>query len=284
VARIDLHLHSSASDGEYPPRDVVRRTHAALLDVIALTDHDTLAGVGPARAEAALLGIQVIAGCEFSVAAPWGEMHLLAYFLPLEHAELEGFLDGQRARRMARGETIVRRLQALGVALMDADVRVAAGKGAVGRPHVARALLARRLVANVQEAFDRYLGLGRPAYVAKDLPQLAEVVALVRGVGGVTSAAHLKERGDPQSLERLQAAGVDAVEVVHPAHDTRARRRLEEHARRAGLLLTGGSDWHGESRVDEGRGELGTVTVPEAWLEAVTERHATRMAYLEVTR
>jgi 3',5'-nucleoside bisphosphate phosphatase len=284
VARIDLHVHSSASDGEHAPEDVVRRACAAGLDVIALADHDTLAGVEAARAAAAGTGPQVVAACEFSVAAPWGEMHLLAYLLPLGHPELEAFLDGQRTRRVARGETIVRRLQALGIALTDADVRAAAGAGAIGRPHVAKALIARRFVTNVHEAFDRYLGMGRPAYVAKDLPQLTSVVELVRGTGGVTSAAHLKERGDPQSLAQLKAAGVDAVEVVHPAHDARTRRRLEEHARRAELLLTGGSDWHGESRVDESRGELGTVTVPDAWLEAIAALHTTRMAHLEVTR
>jgi 3',5'-nucleoside bisphosphate phosphatase len=284
VAHIDLHVHSSASDGEHPPEDVVRRAHAVGLDVIALADHDTLAGVPAARAAATDAGMRVIGACEFSVAAPWGEMHLLAYFLPLDHAELDTFLAGQRARRVERGETIVRRLQAMGVGLTEADVRAAAGEGALGRPHVAKALIARRFVASVHEAFDRYLGMGRPAYVPKQLPQLAEVVELVRGVGGVTSAAHLKERGDPQSVAQLGAAGVDAIEVVHPAHDARARRRLEQNARRAGLLLTGGSDWHGESRVDESRGELGTVTVPDAWLEAVVALHTTRTARLEVTR
>lgn len=284
MARIDLHVHSTASDGEHAPEDVVRRSRAAGLDVIALADHDTLAGMAAARATAAGAGLQVIAACEFSVAAPWGEMHLLAYFLPLDDAGLEAFLGEQRARRVARGKTIVQRLQALGVDLTDADVRAAAGEGAVGRPHVARALIARRFVADVHEAFDRYLGVGRPAYVPKDLPSVTTVVEVVRGVGGVSSAAHLKERGDPQSLARLKAAGVDAVEVVHPAHDARARRRLEQNARGTGLLPTGGSDWHGESRVDASRGELGSETVPQAWLEAITALHTTRTARLEVTR
>ena len=262
----------------------MRRARAAGLDVIALADHDTLAGVPAARAAAADAGMRVIAASEFSGAAPWGGVHLLAYFLPLDPAELDVFLAGQRALRVARGETIVRRLQALGVALTEADVRAAAGEGAVGRPHVAKALIARRFVSNVHEAFDRYLGMGRPAYVPKQLPQLAEVVELVRAVGGVSSAAHLKDRGDPQSVAQLKAGGVDAIEVVHPAHDARARRRLEENARRAGLLLTGGSDWHGESRVDEARGELGTVTVPDGGLEAIAALHTTRIAGLEVTR
>jgi predicted metal-dependent phosphoesterase TrpH len=282
VARIDLHVHSSASDGEHAPAEVARRAAAAGLDVIALTDHDTLAGVEPARV-AGEVGLRVIAGCEFSVAAPWGEMHLLAYFLPLQDAALHAFLREQRACRRARGETIVRKLQRLGVGLTDADVRSAAGEGAVGRPHVARALINRRFVSNVTEAFDRYLGLGRPAYVAKTLPPLGAVVDLVRATGGVSAAAHLKERADRQSLVALKAAGVDAVEVVHPAHDARARRRVEEGAREVGMLLTGGSDWHGASRVDESRGELGVLTVPEAWLEAIETLHDTRIMHREVT-
>lgn len=281
---VDLHLHSTASDGDSAPAEVVRRARAAGLECVALTDHDTLAGVAGAREAGVLVGVTVIAGCEFSVEATWGEMHLLGYYLPLGQPQLEGFLEQQRASRAARGEEMVRRLEVLGVAVTDADVRAAAGSGAVGRPHVAKALVGRRLVRNVQEAFDRYLATGRPAYVPKRLPRLATVVELVRSVGGVTSAAHLRERADPQGLEGLKREGVDAVEVVHPSHDARDRRRIERNARRAGLLLTGGSDWHGESRVDQTRGELGTETIPEEWAEAIRAVHQARAAGREVAR
>ncbi len=281
---IDLHLHSTASDGDVAPADLARRTRAAGLECVALTDHDTLAGVVAARDAGAEVGVTVIAGCEFSVAASWGEMHLLGYYLPVGQPELEGFLEQQRASRVARGEEMVRRLEGLGVPVTDADVRAAAGGGAVGRPHVAKALVGRRLVRDVQDAFDRYLATGRPAYVPKRLPPLAEVVELVRSVGGVTSAAHLRERADPQGLEGLKREGVDAVEVVHPAHDARVRRRIERNARSAGLLLTGGSDWHGESRVDQSRGELGTETIPVEWAEAIRAVHQARAAGTEVAR
>ncbi len=275
---VDLHLHSTASDGDTAPGDVARRAGASGLERVALTDHDTLAGVAAAREAGAAAGVTVIAGCEFSVAAPWGEMHLLGLYLPVGHADLEGFLEQQRVGRAARGEEIVRRLEVLGVPVTDADVRAAAGAGAVGRPHVAKALVGRRLVRNVQEAFDRYLATGRPAYVPKRLPPLAVVVELVRSVAGVTSAAHLRERADPQGLEQLKRVGVDAVEVVHPAHDAQDRRRIERNARRAGLLLTGGSDWHGESRVDPSRGELGTETIPVEWADAIRAVHEARAA------
>lgn len=255
---------------------------AAGLTQVALTDHDTLAGVPVARAAAGPKGVTVIAGCEFSVAASWGEMHLLGYYLPEGQSDLEDFLEGQRAARHARGEAIVRRLDQLGVPVTHDDVLAAAGKGAVGRPHVAKALVERRLVRTVQEAFDRYLGTGRPAYVAKNLPPVAQVVELVRSVGGVTSAAHLRERADPQSLEQLKRVGLDAVEVVHPSHNAQDRRRIERNARHAGLLLTGGSDWHGASRMDQDRGGLGAHTIPEEWAEAIRAAHEARAAGTEV--
>lgn len=279
---VDLHLHSTASDGDCAAAQVVRRARAAGLDLIALTDHDTLAGVAEAQQAGADAGVTVIAGCEFSVAAGWGEMHLLAYFLPVGHWELDVFLERQRAGRVARGTEIVRRLEALGVGVTEADVRAAAGAGAVGRPHVARALVERRAVRNVQEAFDRFLATGRPAYVAKQLPPLRTVVELVRSAGGVTSAAHLHERADPQSLAGLKQDGVDAVEVVHPGHDARARRRIEANARQAGMLLTGGSDWHGDAGVDESRGELGACTIPVEWVNAIRAVHQARAAGTEV--
>jgi predicted metal-dependent phosphoesterase TrpH len=279
---IDLHLHSTASDGDTPPADLVRLARAAGLEIIALTDHDTLAGVRAARATAGREGVTVIAGCEFSVAAPWGEMHLLGYYLPEGQSDLDGFLERQRAGRAARGEEIVRRLGGLGVPVTQADVRAAAGAGAVGRPHVAKAMVERRLVRTVQEAFDRYLATGRPAYVPKALPPVAAVVELVRSVGGVTSAAHLGERADPRSLEQLKRVGLDAVEVVHPAHNAQDRRRIERNARQMGLLPTGGSDWHGDSRTDRDRGGLGVDTVPMEWAEGIRAVHEARAASTEV--
>lgn len=281
---VDLHLHSQASDGECAPEDIPRRARAAELGVIALTDHDTLAGVAAACRAGEEAGVTVIAGCEFSVAADWGEMHLLAYYLPAQHADLDDFLMRQRTERVARGQAMVRRLQALGMEVTDQDVTVAAGTGAVGRPHVARAMVALSLVRDVQDAFDRYLAIGRPAYVPKRLPPLATVAELVRSAGGVTSAAHLHERADPQSLERLKRVGVDAVEAVHPAHDDRTRRRIEQFAARAGLLVSGGSDWHGASRVDQRRAQLGVVTIPGAWEEALRAVHEARAVGAGVVR
>lgn len=266
---VDLHLHSSASDGAFPPATVVRRAAAAGLAAVALTDHDTLAGVPAAIAAGEQLGVRVLSGCEFSVAAPWGEMHVLGYFLPPGSVALERFLADCRADRERRGRAMVERLHRVGIALGEEDVLAEAEGGAIGRPHVARALVRRGHVSTVGEAFDRYLGRGRPAFVDKTLPTFAAVAALVHQVGGIVSAAHLKERGTRTLLQNLRSQGLDAVETRHPSHDPDQRARLTDLALELGLLRTGGSDWHGESIGDEDHGTIGSEHVPIAWLERI---------------
>lgn len=246
---------------------MVARAAAAGLGAIALTDHDTLDGVPEATAAGERLGVRVVAGCEFSVAAPWGEMHLLGYFLPSDSAPLGDLLRTSRADRERRGLEIAARLRGLGVPLEDADVLREAGGGAVGRPHVARALWRRGFVASEQDAFDRYLGWGRPANVPKRLPTLAEVARVVHEAGGVVSAAHLKERGSRALLAQLRGQGLDAVETHHPTHIPEVRARLTEHARVLGLCQTGGSDWHGDVPDLTPGGQLGGQGIPAAWLD-----------------
>jgi predicted metal-dependent phosphoesterase TrpH len=264
---VDLHVHSAASDGAFPPSTVVRRAAAAGITVLALTDHDTLAGVPAAIEAGEQFGLRVVSGCEFSVAAPWGEMHVLGYFLPPGSAALERFLADCRSDRERRGRAMVERLRGVGVPLGEQDVLAEAEGGAIGRPHVARALVRRGHVATVSEAFARYLARGRPAFVDKTLPTFAAVAALVHQVGGIVSAAHLKERGTRSLLQQLRAQGLDAVETRHPSHDPDQRARLTDLALDLGLLRTGGSDWHGESIGDESHGTIGSERVPLEWLE-----------------
>ncbi len=266
---IDLHVHSTASDGELSPEAVVGRAAAARVAAMALTDHDTLAGVPAAIAAGERAGIRVIGGCEFSVAAPWGEMHVLGYFLPPGAALLEEFLVRCRADRERRGRAMVERLHRLGIGVSDADVLAEAEGGAVGRPHVARALVRHGHVGSVGEAFDRYLGRGRPAFVEKSLPTFAEVAELVHRVGGVVSAAHLKDRGTRSLLVHFKQIGLDAVETRHPSHDPDVRARLTEFALDLGLCRTGGSDWHGDPVGDEALSAIGSQNVPLAWLETL---------------
>jgi 3',5'-nucleoside bisphosphate phosphatase len=248
---------------------VVRRAAAAGVTAMALTDHDTVAGVPAAIAAGEQVGIRVIGGCEFSVAAPWGEMHVLGYFLPSGNALLEEFLVRCRADRERRGRAMVERLHRLGIGVSDADVLAEAEGGAVGRPHVARALVRRGDVGSVGEAFDRYLGRGRPAFVEKSLPTFTQVAELVHRVGGVVSAAHLTDRGTRSLLVHFKQMGLDAVETRHPSHDPDVRARLTEFALDLRLHRTGGSDWHGDPVGDEAQIAIGSQNVPLAWLEAL---------------
>jgi len=272
TARVDLHCHSTASDGEYPPADVARRAQAAGLAAIALTDHDTTGGVPEATRAGEALGLRVVSGCEFSVKAPWGELHLLGYFLPPGHARLEEFLAGTRAARHRRAEQIVGHLRRLGVMIELADIVRVADGGAVGRPHVARVLVQRGVSVDMNDAFARYLGRGRPAYVEKPLPTLQQVTELVHAVGGVAVAAHLGDHGTEGQIRQFQEQGLDGLEVRHPSHSPGIERRLTGIAQRLGLAISGGSDWHGDMEVGDSHAPLGGMEVPLEWLEKLEER------------
>jgi 3',5'-nucleoside bisphosphate phosphatase len=253
---------------------VVERASAAGLDAISLTDHDTVAGLSAAVAAGEQLGVRVVSGCEFSTSAPWGEMHVLGYFLPTDSAPLEVFLERCRADRMRRARAMVDRLQGMGVALDFDDVLRQARGGAVGRPHVARAIVRGGGALGMSEAFDRYIGRGRPAFVEKVLPTFVEVADLVHSVRGLVSVAHLKDRGTRSFIERLKGQGLDAVETRHPSHDPDARARLTDICLRLGLLRTGGSDWHGDPEPGETHGGLGSQEVPMEWLERLDRLRA----------
>jgi predicted metal-dependent phosphoesterase TrpH len=280
---IDLHTHSTASDGELAPAGVVRHAADCGIETIALTDHDTLDGVEEATSAGAVLGIRVVSGCEFSVAAPWGEMHMLGYFLPTENEELAEFLEGQRDMRLARARKIVDRLRRLGQNVTLDDVLAESIHGAVGRPHVARALTRRGGVGSVNEAFLKYLRSGRPAFVPKNLPSVEEVTGIIRRLGGVSSAAHLASRASSSALLDLRGRGLDAVEARHPSHDEVTTRRIEKWADAAGLLKTGGTDWHGPTEEPD-RAPLGGIVVPEQWLQDVESLHRERTSTTEESR
>ncbi len=271
VETIDLHVHSTASDGSLAPEAVVKRALAAGLSAIALTDHDTLGGIPEALAAGERFGVRVIGGCEFSAAAPWGEMHVLGYFLPSDSATLDAFLVDCRADRVRRAQAMVERLQRLGVGLSFEHVLDESGGGAVGRPHVARAIVRQGSAIDLGDAFDRFLGRGRPAFVEKTLPAFRAVAELVHQAGGLVSVAHLKERGTRAFIERLKGEGLDAVETRHPSHDPDLRARLTDIALKLGLLRTGGSDWHGDPEPGVTHGTIGSQAVPREWLDRLDE-------------
>ena len=223
-------------------------------------------------AEGGRQGLRVVTGCEFSVAAPWCEMHVLGYFLPVDRPELEDFLAECRAMRVRRAEEMVSRLQAAGQSVSMGDVLAQAGSGAVGRPHVARALLRTGGVRGMDEAFQRFIGRGRVAYVPKVLPSFGEVCQLVHRAGGLVSTAHLRDRGTRSSLKAFKAQGLDGVETRHPGHDPDTRARLTDLALELDLLRTGGSDWHGDGLAGETHGPMGSQDVPGEWLAEMEKR------------
>ena len=269
---VDLHLHSTASDGEVPPAAVVERAAAAQVGAIALTDHDTVQGLPEAIEAGARLDVRVITGCEFSVAAPWGELHVLGYFLPVDSPDVEAFLMARREDRHRRAKAMVAKLVGLGVPIhMEAVLSIADG-AALGRPHVARALVEQGAATDIGEAFDRYLGWGRPAFESKELATLRQLADLVHGCGGVLSAAHLKDRGSRTNLKRLKAYGLDAVEVRHPRHSPEIRDRILRHAESLDLIPTGGSDWHGDTITGGSHTTIGSQHVPAEWLARLEAR------------
>ncbi len=273
---IDLHCHSTASDGLLAPAAVVQAAAAIGLTAIALTDHDTTAGIAEARAAGERLGVHVVGGCEFSVAAPWGEMHLLGYFLEPGDPAIETFLAEARANRIARARAMLQKLHGQGILVpwtMLADV---AEHGTVGRPHIARALHELGHVGSAQAAFDQWLRPGRPAWVEKILPPFAEVATLVHRSGGIVSAAHLRDRGSRAAVAGLQAEGLDAVETRHPSHGPDVVANLTEFAQALDLGRSGGSDWHGESDPKHTHARLGAMQVPAEWLEDLERRRPTR--------
>jgi predicted metal-dependent phosphoesterase TrpH len=248
--RIDLHCHSDASDGTEPPAEVIRRASAAGLDVLALTDHDTVAGL-PAATAALPAGMTLVPGMELSCRRADLSVHLLAYLFDPDEPELAAERERIRDARELRGRQIVGRLAALGVSVTWEQVAALAGGGVVGRPHLARAMVAAGAIAEPEEAFtEEWLAPGGRAYVSRYALDPLTAVRLVRAAGGVPVLAHPKavKRGAtlPDAwIAELAGAGLFGVEADHLDHDRAAREHLRGLAAELGLVTTGSSDDHG---------------------------------------
>ncbi len=271
---VDLHAHSTASDGSAAPGAAVELAHQAGVAAFALTDHDTMAGIPAAQAMAQRLGLRFIPGVELSVHQDATEVHLLGLHIadvPGMEQALTTFRDGRRER----ARTMVERLVAVGAPIDFEAVLAAAAGGAIGRPHVAKALVAAGHVRDQREAFDRYLAAGRPAYVDKARLEIAEGIALIHRFGGLAIIAHPGPDGRRERVEPLIAMGLDGLEVRHPSHSAEDMKRILALVEHFGLVPSGGSDWHGAMM---GPRTLGAMQVPMAWLERQDARLAARRA------
>ena len=245
LVRIDLHLHTTCSDGALTPEELVAAAHAGGLDTIAVTDHDSAVGVVRARvAAAAAGGPRVVAGIELTCSLDGVEVHLLGYGIDPTHPAIAAFAARGAALRRTRLGGMVAKLNALGVRVAVEDVEVPPGCMSVGRPHLAKALVKRNVVPTFQEAFNRYLSDGGPAWIPSGGPPVAEGVAATHEAGGVSVWAH-PSLEDARQVPRARALGLDGAETVRPRLEPTVSLALEQAAREAALLFSGGSDWHG---------------------------------------
>ena len=268
---IDLHIHTTASDGTFTPAQVVSHAHRLKLKAIAITDHDTVAGSKEALLSGIPPSLEFLTGVEISATPPSfypgsGSFHLLGYSIRLDDPQLNRTLEKLQQARKNRNPAIINRLNELGISITLDEVRREAGEGQLGRPHIAQFMVKKRAVASIDEAFDRFLGTGKPAYVDKQRVECFKAIEIILAAGGVPVLAHpglLDYKTDNQLDEligELKKAGIQGVEVYYSGHTPDQTRRYAELAKRHDLLMTGGSDFHGaiqpEIEMGSGQGDL----------------------------
>jgi len=268
---IDLHIHTTASDGTFTPAQVVSHAHRLKLKAIAITDHDTVAGSKEALLSGIPPSLEFLTGVEISATPPSfypgsGSFHLLGYSIRLDDPQLNRTLEKLQQARKNRNPAIINRLNELGISITLDEVRREAGEGQLGRPHIAQLMVKKRAVASIDEAFDRFLGTGKPAYVDKQRVECFKAIEIILAAGGVPVLAHpglLDYKTDNQLDEligELKKAGIQGVEVYYSGHTPDQTRLYAELAKRHDLLMTGGSDFHGtiqpEIEMGSGQGDL----------------------------
>jgi predicted metal-dependent phosphoesterase TrpH len=272
---IDLHTHTTASDGSFAPAEVVGMAEAAGLVAVGITDHDTTAGVTEALEAGEKLKVEVVPGVELSVNHErLGSLHILGYWIQPGHPDLSGRLEDIRGGRDRRNQKILARLAELNCPLDLEEVRQIAGGEVVGRPHLAQAMLKHDYVKSTQEAFDRYLARGRPAYMERERMSPAEAIDRIGRAGGVAVWAHPGLIGlEKSELEKevigLVAAGLSGIEAHYPEHSAETTEMLLQFCRRHDLAPTGGTDFHGAVKPDV---KVGSLEVPAGLLEGLKAR------------
>jgi hypothetical protein len=269
--RIDLHTHSTASDGKLTPSEVVRLALRAGVRVMALTDHDTTDGVLEAQNAGRAAGVQVIAGIEINSEGEHGDAHILGYFVDPAEPSLQEQLLAIRDARVGRARGMLKKLAAMGMPVEWERVLAMAGEAvSIARPHVARAMVEAGYVATTQEAFDKYISNDGPAYVNRLRMTMVETIGYIHGAGGLAVMAHPAESKLTHLIPQLVEAGLDGVEVYYPRHTPEQQAALLDMATRYNLLVTGGSDFHALD--DPKHGQLGSVDVPPDVAEILLSR------------
>ncbi len=268
---IDLHTHTTSSDGTMTPAELVEYAHKKGLSAIAVTDHDSIDGVDEAVATGNMLGIEVVAGVELSVEYGGHNIHLLGYLFDCQHKELRLALGKLQEGRAERNKIIIDKLNELGFAVHSRELINSASSGQNGRPHIARLMLEKGYVQTMDEAFDKYLGQGKPAYAPRFIYQVGDAISLIKNAGGISVVAHplqLEKLVDnlAYALHQLSEMGLDGVEVYYPNHSSKFRKKLMAIAEKDRLLLTGGSDYHGSIRPGTTLAGGKNVSVPSGLL------------------
>jgi 3',5'-nucleoside bisphosphate phosphatase len=270
MTQLDLHSHTTASDGQLSPAELVALARQIGLTTLGITDHDTTDGVEPAH-EAAGDTLVIIPGVELSAEDEAGDVHTLGYFIDIHNKTFQEKLEWFRAGRYYRGQEIVKKLAALGMLLDWSRIEAIADGGSIGRPHIARAMLEAGYVKSIQDAFDKYIDNDGPAYVARSRLSPEEAVEMIHEAGGAAVLAHPGLLDDYETMiERLVPVGLDGVEVVYPKHSNEVELRTRLLANRHGLIVTGGSDFHGLNL--PGKAMLGSVNPPVEAVDALRER------------
>jgi predicted metal-dependent phosphoesterase TrpH len=280
MSRLDLHLHTTHSDGSLSPGEVLALANKAGVTALSITDHDITTAIPEALAAGLSFGIEVIPGIEISSFLDQSEIHILGYFLDWQDPSFNAQLLALRQSRHRRNPLIIEKLQALGIDITYEEVRALAGTDAVGRPHIARALMDKKVVTSAKEAFDRYLAHGKLAYAPRELPTPGEAIRWIKAAKGLAVLAHptwvQPTEGTLTDLVRqLKSDGLDGVEVHYSSHSARQTRDYLSLAKEVNLLVTGGSDFHGVTKpdIEVGIGK-GSLHVPHGLLSKLKDAAA----------
>ena len=272
---IDLHSHTTASDGQHAPAELMALAAAAGVKVLAITDHDTVAGLGEAAEAARAHGMELVPGIELSAYVLKREVHILGHFVRPDDAELAGFSSRLRVEREQRMERMVERLRSLGYPVTMQQVLEVAGSAQLGRPHLARVLVNRGWCLDVKEAFDRFLGSGKAAWVDRFKLEGADAIRLIHRAGGTATLAHPgSSKMERYDIKLLAEAGLDGLEALHSDHNPSVREKYLSLAKEFRLVPTGGSDFHGE-QVTPGK-RPGDATTPSENFATLRARAASR--------